>query len=323
MSDHVETPSRLDRILETQGKEACQSEFNSVLRRGQSNAVALLTETPLSYPCFFILIPQINKRKLLQYVSPVMKTAAAITTQILHPEFTANRNYLKVRQNTAYEALKWMLSTGWMYDDDAEIRMVLDTVASTLLNTYRDKEAMQTVCDMMIRRGVKGYNTHYLVWAYFHTHDCASIRLMAEYLHAEDAPARTCAAQFLCANRIEENTDTYENFMRWLHENDPFLYFTNESPQYAGNPQIYKVDLERKYLNKKSDRYERLPAVPESDREEAALAAFRKCENTSKRLLCNYSQTLCKQNRAHWEDWIASPLEVQTQQARAFQEGKL
>lgn len=322
MSGNHEKRSRLDEILENQGKEACQAEFDSMLRSNRNQAVAVLNQTPLSYPCFFVLLPQIRERKLLSYMSPGARTAAAITRQIQEPKTANGPNSLRIRQDNAQRTLRWMLFTGWQYDEDRTMRMILDVVASTLLNTYGDKEAMKTVCDMLVRRGVKGYNTHYLVWAYFHTHDAVSIQLLAEYLKSEREEERAFVTDLFASNSIGENIDTYDAYTTWLNENDPFLYFTDESLQYTGKPHVCKVDMERKYLNKKSNLYEKTPVVTEDEAEKQVLAAFRSCDKADRNLLCCHSQMLCKNNRAQWSDWIKSPLENQIQEARSCKGGK-
>lgn len=322
MNGNAVNRGQLDAILEDQGKEACQAALDAAFRLSPDKAVALLTEEALSYPCFYTLLPRISALNLHSYVSSNARVAAAITERIVTPNASAEPNYLKGRHDFVHSALKWMLLTGWESDQDADMRMALDAAASTLINTYQDNDALKTVCDMLVRRGVKGYNTHYLVWAYFHAHNPASIRLMAEYLRSADPAERSFAAGLLHADEAGKKTGMHEDYLHWLHENDPFLYFTDESPQYTANHHAYKVDLERKYLNKKSDSYDKIPAIPEDEEEEAALAAFKACSEEDMALLSGYSQMLCKNNSARWRSWIRSPIEAQMREAQRDKEGR-
>lgn len=132
-------------------------------------------------------------------------------------------------------------------------------LVSVLINTYRDKNILPLVVDLIFKRNRNEQYIHDLVWALFRSGDLQVLRLIAEYIKSSDPKDVELATKLLNideANMRAHNYDQerlYESYLNWLEENQPYLYFTQESFHYTSKPIFYAVNLQRKNYKKDID----------------------------------------------------------------------
>lgn len=96
-----------------------------------------------------------------------------------------------------------------------------------------------------------------------------------------------------------------------------YLYFTEESFQYACKPVFCAVDLERKYLQKAGTSNGKQPISPLESEEIECLTAFQKLNTEEQRLLSGYSQKMCSRSVPAWKEWLRTPVGEQVRAAKA------
>ena len=305
--------SHLDSIRINEGIERCKAVFGDICETDIAKAPALVNDPSLTYPSLFILLPQIESYRLYRFLSPVKKAAVSITAHVLG---RAGGAVLRDRNRLEYAALKWMLETGHTEDglsDDYE--QVLDITVSVLINLYKDKSVLPTVADMIFRRGLGERNIHDLVWAYFRIADPEALKLVAQHLPSTDPAESELACNLLGIEADSRGTgEQKEAFLHWLSDNDPFLYFTDESYQQTSNPAFYRVDQERKYVQKGTPAYTKQPVVAMNENESRHLAAFKQLGDDEKQLLSEYSHQI-HGDRSKWQAWMAQSVDEQIQAA--------
>jgi|AGTN01.1.fsa_nt_gi hypothetical protein len=310
--------SFLDHIRINEGSDRCKAVFNGICETDRGRAAGLLNDPRLTFGCFFILSPQIAQFQLERHMSPRNMAALKIAGPTGRPE----GGEPSARNEAARAALKWMLETG--HADDGlsdEYEEILEVAASVLINAYRDLSALPVVIDMIFERSRRGHNIHSLVWAAFQSRSPHTLKLIAQRIRSSDERDARLALSLLGIEAPEDgaagdNQKRYESYIRWLGENDPFLYFTGESLQYASRPAFYSVDLERKYIHRGTPRYDRQPVSPADQREREALTAFNTLGSGEKALLSEYSHKLHAEDPSKWKTWVRLPIEEQVKSAK-------
>ncbi|MDR1116995.1 MAG: hypothetical protein LBL09_01950 [Oscillospiraceae bacterium] len=329
--DQVNYNNYFDRIRISDGVEKCREVFSAACEKSVQKTVNLLNDQLITFPCLFVLLPQIKALRLHSHLNSRNRAAAGITDQILNMKDASagSGDYLSANNESTHSALKWMLQTGCNeYDLDDSYKKVLDAVVSILINSYEDKSVLPVVCDMIFKRSGKEHNIHNLVWAFFRSGDPSALRLTAEHLQSDDQKEAELAGKLLGIDEENEGNEPggkrkYQDYLSWLEENDPFLYFTGESLQYAGKPKICEVDLKRKYLHKANPSHTNEQITHANSNEEKCLQAFEGLNNEDKAALASYSSAMHTRNSSEWEKWITSSFDEQVRSAKTAAGGKL
>jgi len=309
--------SKLDQIRLNDGNDKCRKFLEHTFYRNGKEAVELINDDNLSFPTFYALLHLIRVFGLARYLDKKKSIALDIINQIILPRgFYRGREYLSMKDQSVYETLLWMANTGKEEDIDNQYEHVMDVAISVLIDTYEDKDILEAVDEMIFKRNAKGRYINDLVWAFFNSKDPKTIKLLLKRLRS-DNPNESQLAQKLL--NIEEDIVSKENFCaeysQWLEENGEFIYFTEESNQYASNPVLLKEDLARKYFNKGVKDYRHQPYVPLSAQEAECLAAFNALNDDDKAILSEYSKKKRDKSQAEWKDWINKPIEEQIKEA--------
>ncbi len=320
--------SYLDNVRINEGIQKCSTVFSNIYKRNRRNAVGLLNDRRLTFPCLFNLLPQIKSLGLYRYLNDRNSTTVRIIDQILKTQDAGNSiNYLSDQKDAEYAALKWMLETGHIEDGlNDEYERILDVTISVLTNIYNDASTLPLVSDMIFKRSKDGRNIHYLVWAFFWIRNPSALKLIAQRLRSGDQQDVELACSLLGipvpdrADMTAYNQQLCEDYLQWLEDNDPFLYFTDESFQYSSQPVFYRIDLERKYINKGIPTYQKQPIVPANETENRCLAAFSKVSNEEKTILSEYSYKIHDEDLSAWRSWIERPIEEQLKAAKTERE---
>lgn len=300
MSNIPEGQSQLDSIRQSKGNEACAAFFADTCKSNVQKGLALLMDPRLTYPCFFILMPHIESYRLYQYLDPTAQKAYIIASDIMKSDEGVRGSMLKTKNNAERAALKWMLGTGYNDTVNGVYDAVLDVAASVLINLYGDKSAMPLAADMLFSRGRQGRNIHDLAWAMFHSRDPEALKLVAQ--HMDSASDSELAGNLLGINKAGRTGSDYIN---WLNDNDPYLYFTDDSFQFKSKPAFYSVDLESKYLQHSAT----------DTGESEALAVFRQLGDDERTILSDYSHSL-RGDPQKWSAWMQLPVDEQLKEAR-------
>lgn len=326
--------SSLDREWRDNGIRRCKDVFLEAYKKNPQNAAALLNDQHLTFPCLFILIPQIKSRRLQPLLNPQNTIAIKIVNRILRAEEAPDRNNnLTFWGNSAHPVLKWMVETG-ITENDLEdenrddYEEVLDISASVLINVYKDASILPAVIHLLFQRHKQGGDIHTLVWAAFSMHEPAALNLIAEHLRSPDKQEVELACNLLNIE-MEENQDfsaecqkKYEAYHQWVEENQPFLSFTDENLQFASSPVFCKVDLERKYVHRVHPPHAaQIAAIPENT-EKKCLHDFAALSGEEKTALADYSCKMYHQDISRWGEWIQLPVEKQLQTSRTNREGE-
>lgn len=323
--DRLDHYCYLDKVRMTDGTDHCKAVFYEACTNNKHKAAALLNDQRMTYPCLFILLPQIKYLRIYPYLSRRNTAAAGITDQISNPRGpNKGIDYLSGRKDMVHPVLRWMLETGSAEDGpDDDYEQILDITASVLLDTYQDKSILPIVCDMIFERSKKGHNIHDLVWAFFRTHDPHALQLVAGYLDSSDQEVAGLAHRLLHIemDAAAANQNKSESYLGWLSDNDPFLYFTGESLQFSSKPMVYKVDAERKYMQKGIPAYTKQPIAPSNSGEKECLEAFRSLARGEKIMLSEHSHKIRRKDVTEWDRWMAFPVEEQIRAVKAGAEG--
>lgn len=306
----------LDKIRLEQGIKPCKEEFRNILNNSRRKAVILLNDNTLSFPTFYILMPQIEP--LYRHLTYGKLVTVRLAMQFTQKENLGKKAYdLSVKNKTIYRVLKWMVETGSDTELDIdEYEKILDLCVSVLINSYQDQTILPLVSDMIFRRNKKGRNIHDLVWAYFRLHDPNALQYTAQKLLSEDEEDINLACKLLHIEKTEDNQALYQTYNDWIKQNDPFLYFTNESMQFAAKPTFCRVDLERKYLGKGTPSYEKVPLTKLDENEEQALAVFNSLGSDEQELLSEMSLRLKHSSDEQWRNWLVNSVDEQLKMAK-------
>jgi len=307
----------LDRLRMSRGTGACKAAFSEICRRDKNRAAALINERDLTFPSLFVLSAEIATFRLYAYLNARPVTALGIIDQVLErPDLGYDANYLSERSDAVYPVLKWIIETGNAQDViSGGYEQVLDITVSVLTNLYGDKSVLPHAVDMIFRRNREGRFMHDLVWAAFGLCDPGVLRLIAERIRSSDGQDAALACDLLNIEQSGDNQAQYEAYLRWLGENEPFLYFTGESFQFAARPVFCGVDLERKFLQRSAPPHAMEPVEPSSGGEPASLESFRSLNLAEKTLLSDYSHAMHSRDAAAWERWIRLPVKEQIRAA--------
>ncbi len=319
--------STLDNIRLSEGTEQCRAVLREAYERGAGEAAALFNDRDIRFTSLFLLLPEIASMELYSDLDEINNTAIELIRQIQGPKEPNNRIHdLSVNKDAVYSAMKWMLMTGADEDGLCDgYERILDVAASVLTGTYKDKSVLPVIDGLIFRRQKERRNIHALVWALFRINDPDALRQVAGHILSEDEDESAFACKLLQTEQRggADNQERYENYIQWLEDNAPFLFFTDESFQYASDPVVCKVDYERKYLQKGGTLYKKTPIKPLSGDESDLLKAFEPLSDAEKQSLSSYSHTLHKENVFAWEEWMRSPIDGQITAANTQEEESL
>jgi hypothetical protein len=320
--------SYLDQIRMNQGADRCRSTLTTIFNKDIKRAVALLNDRRLMFPCLYILQESIIRHQMQKYLNVRNLTALRITGQIKDPK-ASETDYLSSKQNSTHSVLKWIVETGSaekIHEDDYE--EILDVAVSVLINTYNDMDILPLAVDLVFTRNRNASHIHDLVWALFRIHDPQVLKLIAQYLRSSDPKDAELAAELLNLDSTDiqglngDNERQYQGYLHWLEENQPYLYFTQESFQYSSMPSFCNLDLERKYLQKGTSSYDKQPLSSLEEKERECIAAFKQLSLDKQKLLSECSQKICSKSVPTWKAWLSEPVEEQVASAKARLEGE-
>lgn len=315
----IENNSYLDNLAQEKGAEKCKEEFYQICLHNKKEAVRVINDPRLNFSTFYILLPLVNSFWLFPYLNSRNSMAIDLIKQILNrDEVYGTNDPLSIKNDSILSVLLWMVETGYNSDCITEnYEEIMDIAVSILINIYNNKKILPIVAKMIFSRNRKGGCINYLVWAFFESKDIDAIKLVAKYLRSDDEKDFELAKKLLhIEDSINDKEKFYHMYIDWLSQNDPFLYFTEESNQFSSEPVPIKTDNERKYLNKGIPSYKKQPLSPSNKEEEKCIAVFSTLNEDEQYILSEYSNKIHK-DKAKWKKWLNSPVEEQLEQAKS------
>lgn len=312
--------SYLDKIRKYEGIENCRAQFLDIYKKDSPKAADLLNDPMTSFTSFFTLLGAIRERGLKISYSIRNKYAIRIMDEIKKRNKGFEKN---MSREIMRPVLKWMFETGFEGDGISdEYDEILDLAASELINTYKDKSIMPKAADLMFKRNRQGRYNHDLVWAFFRSSTPYAIKLVAERICSNDKKDIEFACELLNIDKKNigdrgKRQRFCGDFIRWINENERFLYFTEENLQFSNSPALFDIDLERKYLNLGTLSYKRQPVKLADKSEKECLEKFKSLKDEEKALLSEYSCKIHDRDFAAWKKWIKAPVGEQIKIAKA------
>jgi len=232
--------SFLDKIMKNKGISNLISEFKDIYNKNREMAVKLINEKNISFPCFFVLIPQIEEYQLINKLKRKQFIALCVVKEMLIKPIM-NTTYIKGKNKNTYLGLRWILKSGYKEVNIGEdYDKVIDLSFAILINTYKDLSLLPYLCELIFKRNRNDLNIHNLVWAIFESRHPYVLKLISDYLDSEDERDRELALKLL---NIEDKKEiSRRDYQNWLLENLPFLSFTGESFQYSSKPVFCRLE---------------------------------------------------------------------------------
>lgn len=310
------TLSLLDRIRINHGNQKLREAFGKLAGTYRERAVKLLNDNRILFYTLYVLLPDIDAYNLYSLLNSRNKMALKMSTKALKDEnIRTNLNSLpKYDNRSLYSTLKWMFQTGYEEDgSDDEFDEVLDKIFAILVRKYEDKTTLPILANMIFKRNRQDRYIHDLVWAFFEIKDPFILELVADFLRSPDDKDVELACRLLNIESIAmaKNMDKYEAYLAWFKENRFFLHFTGENYQLTSTPTFYRVDLDAKYLSKRSVYRNRKRIISYSESEKSHLKDFNELEYEERVVLAEISHKIHNQNPRVWSDWIKSPVKEQ------------
>lgn len=327
-SDNSSDRSYLDQIWINEGADRCRAALTEAFRKNAQHAAGLLNDRKLTFPCLYILRGQIEALRIQRYLNPRNIIALRIANQIRDAK-SSDADYLSSKRDSVYPVLKWIVETGCDGEiPEDEYEETLDVAVSVLITIYKDRDILPLVVDLIFKRNRTGRYIHDLVWAVFRVRDSRILKLIAQHMKSSHEKDMVLAAELLNIDQAavpvhKGNPDgQYAGYLHWLAENEPYLYFTEESFQYASVPVFCAVDLERKYIQNDTRAYNRQPLLPAGEDTSENLAAFKQLSGEEQKILSEYSKKIHDKSISIWKDWLHAPVSEQIKTAKARLEGE-
>lgn len=313
-TSHSGRAARLDLIRRSRGATACRETFRRLALENKQEAARLLGDVRLTFGTLFVLRPEIAEllpedelsyrdRTALQFCSRTAEANKAIDED--HPRFSAGED--------AHPVLLWMFTTG--AEDDGlsgEFDRILDLAAAVLIRTYREESILPAAAELIFRRYRRGAYLHDLIWAYFKARSKDALRIVAGRLRSPVRKDIELARSLLHLSEDgAEGRKQYGEYLSWLRENGPYLYFTGESYQLTNAPSPCGVDLGAKFLCKEISPRSRRPLAPLTREEEERLNGFNGAGDEAKETLARYSRELHEEDPSRWSRWMQYPVSRQ------------
>lgn len=271
--------------------------FNKIVQANPSYAVTLLNNQHLSFPTFYLLIPQIFEYHLDEYLSSKNKCAL---------EFTIKKSSITLKKSY----LKWMLLTSINQElDNDEFQKVIDQVTIQLIVVLKEQSLLSLIVNLIFIKNRRNDCIYDLCWAIFQSNTIYIMPLIAKYLksnYIEDNQLAYKLLNFKPDGQPNNKVQQYNNFCKWFNENKQFLYFNNETMQETCQPKYWRVNLQAKYLCTYHFNESSL-----SNAEKEQLYSFQCLDRKTQKLLSKNSYQIYLKDKESWRNWMKSSLSMQ------------
>ena len=149
------------------------------------------------------------------------------------------------------------------------------------------------------------------------------MRIISDHLKSSNKNERSCSKELLenATNcNVKEDKNAYDDYNKWISENEPYLYFTGDGYNAERMPHFCKIDAESKYLCKTaSPAYINMNSSLRQP-ENKNLKEFKKLDEKTRIKLGNISKKLHDYDEALWEKWMNQSIFKQIELADSVRE---
>lgn len=297
--------SYLDQIRIDHGAVMLKVAFHDIAKNSPAKALQMVNADSLSFACLFWVLPLVHSFGLQPQLSRRNQQAASFCKS--------------PKQDIPKPVLLWIAESGLTPCESDDFDEIIDCCMAELLLNYNDMTVLPTVAELMFQRHQEGRYLHDLEFCFFGSKVPQTMPLVAEYIRSGNQSDNALACQLLNFKpelQPDDKGEQYENFNRWLSENQSFLYPTGESMQQTGKPKHFRVNLMTKYLcSSSTSSQEDAELTPIKQQKQIAL--FEAMAHDDQKMLAKYSCRIHERDLQTWNRWMDAPMEVQFGIAKA------
>ena len=290
--------------------------FKRFLLENERGAIYYLNDKRLYFPTLYFVKKEVESLNTLGNLNLRNRIALNLCS-VIKGDMKFKEISDKYNSKRIHDTLIWMFDSGVYADGlNDEFDEILDGTVGTLICYMKDHSILPSVVDLMFNRYEKGCFIHDLSWYLLQSKDPSLLGLITNRLKLSNEKSIQLACKLLHIDgdlsSFQENKEVnIQQTYNWVNENMPYIYFSGESFQLSSEPNIFKVHLEGKYLNKKVSPDTGEFLKPLKIFEKDALDNFRQSSLEKKEQLSEYSYKLKKQNHKLWRQWIKNDLSSQ------------
>ncbi len=326
MNPNVLEPSNMnffDQLRLRNGVTELRDTFDTLIPNNMEKALNFINSGNLQFPSLFVLQPEIRKKGILDRLNQRNKLALEISDGILSAK-EANLNHLSRTENDEYHSvLRWIFETGYTSDGlNSHFDEVLDKTAIMLVKVYNDRTCLKYIEKVIFERYKKGSFIYDLVWAFFESRSPKCLYMTSKRLLSDNPRDIELVRKLLgfipCfgPNCPADNVKQYRDTVNWLDENIQFMYYTGEHFLQTFRPCPFTVSLELKYLQRAACSESQRGNREYSRDELTYLKEFTELDPATKVILSDFSNSLRKKSKHHWNRWIGLPVSKQIEAAK-------
>ena len=290
--------------------------FKRFLLENERGAIYYLNDKRLYFPTLYFVKKEVESLNTLENLNLRNRIALNLCS-VIKGDMKFKEISDKYNSKRIHDTLIWMFDSGVYADGlNDEFDEILDGTVGMLICFMKDHSILPSVIDLMFNRYEKGCFIHDLSWYLLQSKDPSLLGLITNRLKLSNEKSIQLACKLLHIdgdiNSFQDNKEVnIQQTYSWVNENMPYIYFSGESFQLSSEPNIFKVHLEGKYLNKKVSPDTGEFLKPLKFFEKDALKYFRQSSLEKKEQLSEYSYKLKKQNHKLWRQWIKNDLSSQ------------
>ncbi len=305
-----------DEIRIFNGSDKLTTIFRDLINNNFDEAIKSLNHRYLQFPSLFILNTEISS-EIYERLNTRNKCALNFINQVLSEEGPDSERILSESTQESFAAYKWILESGCSEDGLSEAYdEVLDRAAMVLCKVYNDQSCLRIMEALIFDRHRKGSYIYDLTWAFFESLNPQNINSLANRLRSANPKDVELARKFLnfipdIDSRDEDSRKLYQRALKWLSQNQNYIYYTGVTNNQTPNPSRYTVSLEAKYLHKPAYSIIQEPSRNINKEEASYLDNFINLNEDTKQLLARCSDMLYHINKYKWNKWLQSPVDKQ------------
>ncbi len=284
------------------GAEKLHKSFEYSLKTNRNFAINQVNDKSLSFSTFFLIIPLIEKYNIANMLNIKNKIALKTYSQL----FGKKQVFIEFDKEKEISVLKWIIESA-SYDDgiDDDYDRLIDYATAKLIDEYHDDEALNSAINLSFLRNSKGEYNHDLLWAIFKSGNPEIFKLIAKHLNSMNNKEADFSKDLLInatnGEITENDVSSFENYLVWIDENQPYMYSTGDGYNMSSSPDFYKIDSALKNYEKHKAQ------IPESKKppkeiDKNYIDEFLNADKSIDSSIHNYSDLMFKTDKSKWKE---------------------
>ncbi len=320
--------SLLDNIRFSNGSEGLKNYYHCLLQNNREVSLEMINDHKLQFVTLYLLRHELSKANVAEAINPLYRKSLEIVAELTGKKTAKTEKTIRSGQEDTASALRWMIRTGYFYNDtDKDYDQLMELSSLMLTRSFRDTAVLPEIAEMIFARQRGGKLIHELVWAFFEARSPESLLLIARRLYSPDSSEISLSKRLLCfVPVIRKWPDIsgialYSGVLSWLQNNRAYLYYTGESLHLSSSPIYYAVSWAAKYLCRPVSVDTGEPLIALNELENALSSRFGELPERLQQQLADFSYMLYRKNIYQWNTWIRFPIDVQTSLATQIMGG--